>query len=90
MRGVIVFSLLLVLSGCASSSGVYQVGPGLYRVATTAITSFGGEGTAKGEAYHAATQECQRQGKQLSVVDDTSDAQFTQASANLTFRCVAP
>ena len=77
------------LAGCASSSGVYEVSPGVYSVTSTAITSFGGAGKAKGDAYKRAQSTCAAQGKQMKLVDQKSDSQFTQGSADVTFRCVA-
>jgi hypothetical protein len=81
-------AVLAMLAGCASSSGAYLVGPDTYRITTTAITSFGGEGTAKASAVHTANQTCARLGKTAMVVADSSDAQFTQASTSVTFKCV--
>lgn len=78
-----------LLSGCASSSGVFSVGPDTYKISSTAITSFGGSATAKGSAYKQATEVCARQGKQMLLVDEKADAQFTGASVDVTFRCVA-
>jgi hypothetical protein len=78
---------LLALSACASSSGVYAVGSDTYRVTATAITSFGGEATAKGSAVKQANEMCAKQGKTAVVVGETADAQFTQGSASVTFKC---
>lgn len=80
----------LALAGCASSSGVIKVGPDTYKISSTAITSFGGSATAKGDAYRQATATCAQQGKQLQLVNEQADAQFTGASVDVTFKCVAP
>lgn len=78
----------LLLTGCASSSGVYEVSPGIYSVTSTAITSFGGAGTAKGNAFKRAQATCSAQGKQMELVEQKSDSQLTQGSADVTFRCI--
>lgn len=79
----------LTLAGCASSSGVYEVSPGVYSISSTAITSFGGAATAKGDAYKKASQTCSTQGKQMELVNQDSNANIASGSANVTFRCVA-
>jgi hypothetical protein len=89
MKAIVAAVTALALSACASSSGVYKTGPDTYGITATAITSFGGEGTAKGQAVREANDECAKQGKHAEVVSDTADAQFTQASASVTFRCVS-
>jgi uncharacterized cupin superfamily protein len=38
--------MLSALSGCASTSGTFEVTPGTYRVTTTATASFGGQAKA--------------------------------------------
>ena len=57
-----------LLAGCASSSGVFSVGPDAYKISSSAITSFGGSATAKGSAYKQATEVCAKQGKQMLLV----------------------
>jgi hypothetical protein len=78
----------LLLSGCASSSGVFEVSPGVYSVTSSAITSFGGAGTAKGNAYKRAQATCAQQGKRMELVSQSADANFASGSADVTFRCV--
>lgn len=78
---------LLLLAGCASSSGVVAVGSDTYKVSSTAITSFGGAATAKGDAYRKATAYCAGQGKRLRLVTEQADNQFTQGSVDVTFKC---
>lgn len=82
--------LALLLTGCASSSGVFPVGPDTYRVTGTAITTFGGSGTASRSAIDAATGYCASQGRTLVVVDSTASSGITQGDASVTFRCVTP
>jgi hypothetical protein len=83
-----VLLLVLLLSGCASSSGVYEVSPGVYSVTSSAITSFGGAGTAKGDAYKRAQATCATKGKRMELVSQSADANLASGSADLTFRCV--
>lgn len=87
MRILAVFIGLFVLSGCASSSGVFQTGPDSYQVTTTAITSFGGVGTARASAIQTANEYCSRLGRHALVVDAANDSQFTQGSSDVKFRC---
>lgn len=88
MRSAIVL-LLFSLPACASSSGVYEVAPGVYSISSTAITSFGGSATAKGNAYKKAAQTCAAQGKQMELVNQESSGNFASGSADVTFRCVS-
>ncbi len=80
--------LLLPISACASSSGVYAVGGDTFKVTTTAMTSMGGQGTAKGSAIHQATDYCARTGRAPEVVQEAGNAQFTQGTTEVTFKCV--
>ena len=91
MRSLIPFVALVALglASCASSSGVYQVGTDTYRITATAITSFGGEGTAKASVIRQAQDTCAKSGKHAEIVDEKQDAQFTQGSATVTFKCMA-
>lgn len=90
MRGILVgLTMALALSGCASSSGVFQTGPGAYRITTTAITSFGGAGKARGEGVKRANAYCAGQGKKAIVTDAASSSDITQGSSDISFRCEA-
>jgi hypothetical protein len=82
--------LAAAIAGCTSSSGVFAVGPDNYRITSTAITSFGGAGTASASAIRTATRYCADKGKSLLVVDTAMDSQFTQGSSDVTFKCVDP
>ncbi len=88
MGRLLVYVGLLALSDCASSSGVYQVAPYTFQITTSAITSFGGEGTAKAKAVDVANVKCADLGRHAEIVDSKADAQFTQASTTITFKCV--
>jgi hypothetical protein len=80
--------LMLLLAGCASSSGVFEVSPGVYSVTSSAITSFGGAGTAKGDAYKRAQATCAAKGKRMELVTQNANATFASGSADVTFRCI--
>lgn len=88
MKAILAAWALAALAGCASNSGAYQVGPDTYRISTTAITSFGGQATAKAAAIKTATATCSQKGKKLLVTDEGGNAQFTGASVDVTFKCV--
>lgn len=87
MRLIATMAAALAVSGCASSSGVYAVEGGSYRVSSSAITSFGGAGTAKSKALKLATAQCSKIGKRPVVTSDATDANITGASVDVTFRC---
>jgi hypothetical protein len=84
----LVVPLALLLAGCATSSGVYEVSPGVYSVTSSAFTSMGGAGAAKGDALKRAQATCARQGKIMQLVSQDADATFASGSADVTFRCV--
>lgn len=88
MRYLLAVGGVFAVAACASSSGVFQVAPNTYRITTTAITSFGGAGTARAEAIRTANEYCAQQNKQALVTDAQMDSQFTQGSSDVTFRCV--
>jgi hypothetical protein len=79
-----------LLLGCAASSGVFKVAPDTYQTNSSAITSFGGSATANNSAMKKATATCAKMGKEVQVVNQQNDAQFTGASVNITFKCVDP
>jgi hypothetical protein len=87
-RAILCGAAAIGLTGCASSSGAYQVGPDTYRITATAFTSMGGQGTAKGSAIRTANDTCAKVGKHPLVVSEDGNAQFTQGSVDVTFRCV--
>ena len=87
-QGMRVAILALLLAGCASSSGVFEVSPGVYSVSSSAFTSMGGASAAKGKALKQATAQCQSQGKRMELVNQSSDATFASGSADVTFLCV--
>lgn len=86
MRKLILIGAL-ALTGCASSSGVYAVGTNTYQISASAITSFGGSTTARGEALRQANEFCTGQGKQAIIVDTQQASQITHGVSDVTFVC---
>ena len=68
MKYVLLMSLL-VISGCASNSGVVPIGPDTFMVSRQAATGFSGLGTLKADAFQEANQYCISQGKNIRVVN---------------------
>jgi hypothetical protein len=69
------FSLFaLILTGCASNSGIIPIGKDTYMVSRQAATGFSGSGTLKAEAFQEASAYCTNQDKSLQVVS-TQEAQ---------------
>lgn len=82
--------VVVVLAGCASSSGVLRSGPDVFTVTATASPGAGGETAAKKSAYNDAAAECSKSDKAVSVVSEKVAAPtWTNGmhSIDLTFRC---
>jgi len=84
-----VFSpLLLFLSACASSSGVFRVDDNTYRVSTRATWELGGRAGAMRMALEEATHHCEAQRKVLRVIKSTEDyGHFEGGTVDLLFSC---
>lgn len=87
MRTLALAGLCLALAGCASTSGVIATQGDAYRVSSSAYTSMGGAGTAKGDAYKKAEAECAKQGKRAEVIDEASKVTIASGTVDVTFRC---
>lgn len=88
---VILVAALLpqLLIGCASNSGVFQVAPDTYRVATSATWELGGRAGAMRMALEEATRHCSQTGKALKVVNSSeSYGHFEGGRVDMTFTCV--
>lgn len=86
------FAGVIVLSGCASNSGIVPMGQDTYIVSRQAATGFSGMGTLKTEAITEAHQYCSGRNKSLQVIN-TTDAQPPYIFGNfpkteIQFRCV--
>ncbi len=62
------FILVVLASGCASNSGVVQIGKDTYMVSRQAATGFSGSGDLKAKALREGSRFCEKQGKKLQVV----------------------
>ena len=84
--------LALIATGCASNSGVVQMGSDTYMVSRQAATGFSGMGTLKAEAMREAYTQCQQTGKSVQVIE-TIDAKPPYIFGNfpkteIRFKCV--
>jgi hypothetical protein len=65
----VLITLALILSGCASNSGVVPMGNDTYMVSRQAASGFSGMGTLKADAIREAYQQCQLTGKHVEVIE---------------------
>ena len=88
-----IFVLVVVtLTGCASNSGIVQMGSNTYMVSRQAATGFTGMGTLKAEAMKEAFDQCQKTGEAVEVIE-TIDAKPPYIFGNfpkteIRFKCV--
>jgi hypothetical protein len=80
------------LAGCASNSGIVQMGPDTYLVSRQAATGFSGMGTLKADALKEAYEQCQKTGKSVKIIE-AIDAQPPYIFGNfpkteIQFKCV--
>ncbi len=68
---LIAISLLAVLAGCASNTGIVPMGQGSYMMAKQQATGFPGLGTMKAEILKEADAFCTGKGKSMRVVNVT-------------------
>lgn len=83
---------VLLLTGCASNSGVIPIGQNTFMVSRQAATGFSGSGKLKAEAFQEATEYCTRIGKYLQVLS-TEEAKPPYILGNfpkaeVQFRCL--
>ena len=83
----------LLMTGCASNSGVVPMGNDTYMVSRQAASGFSGMGTLKADAMREAYAECQKTGKSVQVLE-TVDAKPPYIFGNfpkteIRFKCVA-
>lgn len=64
----IIFLISIVLTGCASNSGVVSMGQDTYFVSRQAATGIGGMGNLKADAIGEASHFCGAKGKALQVI----------------------
>lgn len=84
--------LVALLSGCAQSSGVLQLGPDTYTVSVHAAPARGGESGARKLALTEAQQQCQKMGREIIVDNLTSgpSSHFPGGTVDVTFKCLLP
>lgn len=83
--------LVVIISGCTSSSGVIPDGTDSYRVMWTGDTGFTNSGTLQKSAYQEASSFCLRQGEVVETVSMDSKQSRPLGGwpeATLIFKCV--
>ena len=89
---VIVFCLLVVFNGCATTGtdGVVQIGPDLYMLGGLGKFTDFSSSAVKARFYQNASKYCEEKGRVMSPVNSTGqDSGFgTYASAEIQFRCI--
>jgi len=79
--------ILIVVSGCAQSTGILKMGPDTYSVITHQDPQFGGISVAKKRAINEANQYCTSLGKEI-LVSNTSLSGST-GTVDVTFLCLS-
>jgi hypothetical protein len=82
---------ILILTACASSSGVVPIGKDTYMISRTQKGFSGSSGKVKAEAFKEANQFCESQGKKLQIVSTSQKDMvlFTSdPSAEIQFMCL--
>ena len=92
MRILLLVPIILLITGCASNSGVIPIGQNTFMVSRQAATGFSGSGKLKGEAFQEASEYCTKIGKYLQVVS-TEEAKPPYILGNfpkaeVQFRCL--
>ena len=93
MKCAIVIALVaVVLSACASNSGVVQMGNDTYFISKQAATGFTGLGSLRGDAMRDAYSQCSKTDKSVEVTNtDQSNPPYLLGNfprVDITFRCV--
>lgn len=68
MRRITFASIVLLLFGCASYTGIVPMGRDTYMIAKQAATGFPGLGNMKAEIISEASRYCRGLGKELQIV----------------------
>jgi hypothetical protein len=91
MSRIILIALLVILNGCARSSGVLKLGPDTYTVQAHASLARGGEAGARNIALTEANEYCTSQGKEIFVTNTRSGASTygPGGDVEVMFRCLA-
>jgi hypothetical protein len=86
----LVIFLAVLLTGCASTSGVFKSGPDTFTVTATASPGAGGSAKAKGSAFADAERECNKYGGTVNIVSEKAIAPtWTDGmhTVDLVFKC---
>lgn len=84
--------VILIISGCASNSGVVPMGNDTYMVSRQAASGFSGMGTLKADAMREAYAECQKSNRAIEVLESNESkppyllGNFPKAE--ITFKCI--
>ena len=81
--------MVIALAGCATSSGVVNVGPDTYMASAHAMHEAGGLSTARKMAIEDAQKFCTKQGRQILVTNIDEQRGFTSGDSSATFMCLA-
>ncbi len=88
IKNILTLISLILLSACASNSGVYNVGDNRFQVATSATWEFGGRAGARGMALKEAKKHCDSLKKSVKVINSVEDyGHYEGGTVSLTFRC---
>jgi len=93
MKLISKFAVALTISACASSSGVFKVGPETFTISTSASHGRGGIPAAKQIAYQEANEECTKRGLEVFALSEKTASQtWTDGMTHmdLNFRCLRP
>lgn len=91
-RAIFIALVAVVVSACASNSGVVQMGNDTYFISKQAATGFTGLGSLRGDAMRDAYAQCSKSGKSVEVTNtDQSNPPYLLGNfprVDITFRCV--
>ena len=92
-QSLLTFGFLLVLTGCASHTGVVSIGKDTFMIAKQQATGFPGLGNMKAEIIGEGSSYCRTQNKEFQIVS-TNETQPPYILGNyprseITFMCVA-
>lgn len=91
MNKSLIFLAFILLTSCASNSGVVSIGKNEYFIAKQAATGFPGTGGIKTEALKEAGEYCKSKNKSLDVIDlEENEGPFVLGKyprVELTFSC---
>jgi len=86
----LIVTVAAVLAGCATSSGIQSMGGDRYSITTGASPGRGGSSASKRAAYEEAAAACEKRGRQVVTVSETTNRPtFTDGmhSTELIFDC---